>query len=172
MKIQDTIVQGTFGINVACSTMIGQNFGAGNHDRVKRTLFCAWGFSAICYGLFAALLAFSPHGLYALFTSESEVLALSPLFVTSTLLSYPGFVIMRGTNGLVQGTGFALLGFCASLFDAVILRVGLSMLFGFALNMGLFGFFLGFALAVYGSALPQLGYFLSGKWRNRKLLID
>lgn len=172
LKINDLITQGTFGINVACTTMIGQNFAAGNLERVKKTLFCAWLFAGICYGVFSICFALSPHGFFGAFTNDADVLALAPLFVRAALLSFPGFVIMRGTNGIVQGTGFALLGFCAAMLDAVILRICLSLLFGFGLHMGLGGFFLGFCLAVYGSALPQLIYFLSGKWKTRRLMVE
>jgi Na+-driven multidrug efflux pump len=59
-----------------------------------------------------------------------------------------------------------------SLLDGVILRIGLSWLLGTALNLGFYGFILGYALAPYGCAIPGFIYFVSGIWEKRKTLAD
>jgi Na+-driven multidrug efflux pump len=53
-----------------------------------------------------------------------------------------------------------------AILDGVVLRIGLSRLFGIVFEMGFFGFVLGYALAAYGYAIPSLIYFLSGIWRK------
>ena len=79
-------------------------------------------------------------------------------------------IIMRGTNGFVQGIGNSTLSMVFSLLDGFVLRVGLSYLLGVVLNMGLFGFFLGYGLAAYGTAIPGMIYFFVGKWKNKRYL--
>ena len=59
-----------------------------------------------------------------------------------------------------------------ALLDGVVLRIGLSWLFGIYLGWGFFGFVLGYALAPYGYAIPGVIYFLSGIWKKRKTLAD
>jgi Na+-driven multidrug efflux pump len=81
---------------------------------------------------------------------------------------FPALAIMKGTNGFIQGIGNAKLSFIFAVFDGVILRVLLSWFLGIYLNMGLYGFFLGFALATYGTAIPGLIYFLFVPWYKRK----
>jgi Na+-driven multidrug efflux pump len=79
---------------------------------------------------------------------------------------------MRGTGGFITGIGNARLGMVLALLDGVILRIGLSYLFGIVLGMGFFGFVLGYGLAPYGCAIPGMIYFLSGKWEKRKTLAE
>ena len=59
-----------------------------------------------------------------------------------------------------------------ALLDGVVLRIGLSWLFGIALDWGFYGFVLGYGLAAYGYAIPGVIYFLSGVWKKRRILAD
>lgn len=59
-----------------------------------------------------------------------------------------------------------------AILDGVLLRIGLSWLFGIGLGWGFFGFVLGYGLAPYGFAIPGLVYFLSGIWKKRRVLAD
>ncbi len=59
-----------------------------------------------------------------------------------------------------------------ALLDGVILRIGLSYLFGIVFQWGFYGMVLGYALAPYGYAIPSVAYFLSKRWEKRKNLAD
>jgi hypothetical protein len=59
-----------------------------------------------------------------------------------------------------------------NIIDGVVLRIGLSWLFGIAFGLGFYGFVLGYGLASYGYAIPSTVYFLSGKWEKRKVLAE
>ena len=85
---------------------------------------------------------------------------------------FPALAVMRGSGAFVQGIGEAKLSMLLALLDGVILRIGLSWLFGIYFNWGFYGFVLGYALAAYGYAIPSVIYFLSGKWEKRKVLAD
>ena len=73
-------------------------------------------------------------------------------------------------NGLMNGIGNSKLNLIFGLLDGVVLRISLSYILGIALNLGLFGFFLGYALAAYGTSIPGIIYYLSGKWKNYRML--
>ena len=47
-----------------------------------------------------------------------------------------------------------------------------GLLFGIVLGMGLNGFFLGHALAIWVTALMAFGYYLSGRWEHHKLAVQ
>ena len=59
-----------------------------------------------------------------------------------------------------------------AILDGVVLRIGLSWLFGIYFGWGFYGFVLGYGLAPYGYAIPSMIYFLSGIWKKRKVLAD
>ena len=159
------------GVMMAVSTIVGQNIGAGQFGRIRRGVYYAW---AICGGFFLffglAQLLF-PRTLYSIFTNDEEVLKLAPIIISALLLHYPALLIMKGTNGFVQGIGNALFGLIIAVLDGLVFRVSFSWLFGIYFKMGLYGMILGYALATYATALPNLFYFLFIPWHKRKTVI-
>jgi Na+-driven multidrug efflux pump len=103
---------------------------------------------------------------------DPQVIALSGTFISAILWMFPALTVMRGSNAFIQGIGNARLSMVLALLDGVVLRIGLSWLFGIALNWGFFGFVLGYGLAPYGYAIPSLIYFLSGIWKKRRILAE
>ena len=57
------------------------------------------------------------------------------------------------------------------LLDSVVARIAFSILFGIVLGLGLNGFFLGHALAIWVTALMSLFYYISGRWRTYRLAV-
>ena len=109
--------------------------------------------------------------LFMLFTGDEEVLNLAPAIVAMLLLHYPALLIMKGTNGFVQGIGNAVFGLVIALLDGFVCRIFFSWFFGIKLNMGLTGMVLGYALATYSTALPNMFYFFFVPWHKRKTVI-
>ena len=171
LKIDDFANKISLGVMVAVSTITGQNIGAGKFDRIRRGVYYAWAICGGFYLVFGALQILFPRVLYGFFTSDESVLELAPIIVSALLLHYPALFIMKGTNGFVQGIGNAMLDLVLSLLDGLVFRVGFSWFFGIRLNMGLYGMLLGYALASYSTAIPNLCYFLFVPWYRRKTVI-
>ena len=114
---------------------------------------------------------FFPRGMFSIFTDDPSVLDLAPVIVGGLLLHYPALLIMKGTNGFVQGIGNAVFGLIIALLDGFVCRIFFSWFFGIYLQMGLFGLVLGYALATYSTALPNLFYFLFVPWHKRQTVI-
>ena len=159
------------GVMMAVSTIVGQNIGAGQIGRIRRGVYYAW---AICGGFFlffGLAQLFFPRALYSIFTDDENVLKLAPIIISALLIHYPALLIMKGTNGFVQGIGNAVFGLVIAILDGLVFRVTFSWLFGIYFNMGLYGMILGYALATYSTALPNLFYFLFIPWHKRKTVI-
>lgn len=75
-------------------------------------------------------------------------------------------------QAVITGCGHVKLSFASGLMDGVILRLGISFTFAYPLHMGVIGFFYGNALARLAPVVIGVGYYLSGKWINRKLLVE
>ena len=160
------------GIQYAALPMISQNIAAKELKRAKKVVHSAWVFSGVFTVIFLSLYLCFGKQLFMLFSDDTAVHALSTTFIRAIIWLFIPFAIMRGTGAFVQGIGFAKFGMVLSILDGVLLRIGLSWLFGIYLNYGFFGFVLGYALAPYGYAIPSLIYFLSGIWKKRKVLAD
>lgn len=168
VKLDDIVTKVTQGIMQATTGMVGQNYGARKFDRIRRIVVYAWVLSFGFYAVYTALLLGNPEGMFRLFNSDPEVLALAPLFAYNIVWQFPGLVLMRGTNGFINGIGNASLALIFGLLDGVVLRIGCSWFLGTYLGMGLRGFILGYAIACYGMGVPALFYFLFCPWEKRK----
>ena len=171
-RIDDIINKICMGIQYAAMPMISQNLGAGQQKRAKHVVYVAWIYSAIFTVI--CMLAYICFGrqMFMLFSKDPLVHEMSSTFIKAILWMFPAFAIMRGSGAFIQGLGNARLSMILSILDGVALRIGLSWLFGIALNWGFFGFVLGYGLAPYGFAIPSLIYFLSGVWKKRKSLAE
>ena len=110
--------------------------------------------------------------LFMIFSDDVLVHEMSNEFIRAILWMFPAFAVMRGSGAFVQGIGNAKLSMVLALLDGVVLRIGLSWLFGIYFGWGFFGFVLGYGLAPYGYAIPSMIYFLSGKWQKRRVLAE
>lgn len=170
VKIDDIINKISQGIHHAAMPMISQNIGANKPERAKKTVYTAWVFSGIWTIVFIALYIFFGKQMFMLFSADPAVHEMSGTFIKAILWMFPALALMRGTGALIQGIGNAKLSMVLALLDGVILRIGLSWLFGIVFDWGFYGFVLGYGLAAYGFAIPGVAYFLSEKWRKYKVL--
>ncbi len=171
-------------IGMASSSMIGQNLAAGEIERAKKVVHTGlWMCVAIYVVVVSVLLAF-PREIFSVFTKEESVLRYARAAVTAFAVSSPAFMMMPSFNAFIQGIGNAVFSLVVAITDGVVARVSLSWLlgvvlgtsfFGNTLGMGdlgpAFGFFLGYNLAAYVTAIPSAVYVVSERWRKRALLV-
>ena len=172
VRIDDIINKISQGIQFAAMPMISQNIAANRPKRAVQVVRWSWVYS---FGLTAvAMVAYLIFGkqLFMLFSDDPLVHEMSGTFVAAILWMFPALAVMRGTGAFIQGIGNARFSMVLALLDGVVLRIGLSWLFGIALGWGFFGFVLGYGLAAYGNAVPGMIYFLSGVWKRRKVLAE
>ncbi len=160
----------TNALSTAGSSMVGQNIGAEKYDRVPKII----GISMVIDMAFALLLSFLtvcfPRAIFGMFNSDSEVLDLAMTYIPVAVLLYVGFAARSPFFALINGCGNARLNLVVGMLDGVICRIGLAMLLGLAAGMGIMGFWLGNAFAGYMPFLIGGVYFLTGKWKTRRLI--
>ncbi len=158
-------------MNMAGSSMIGQNLAARKAERVPRivrtSLVVSSGFALIL----SLIIVFFPEQVFSLFNSEPEVLEMSHEYVPIAVLTFFGYATRAPFFSLINGIGFASLGLFVGLVDGVIARIGLILLFDHVFRLGLMGAWLGQSIAGYACSIIGGVYYLSGRWKKRKLLI-
>lgn len=172
VKIDDIINKISQGIQHAAMPMISQNIAAGETRRSKQVVYWAWIYASIFTAVFMLAYILFGKQLFMLFSADPAVHEMSGTFIAAIMWMFPAFTIMRGTHSFIQGIGNAKLGLVLSILDGVLLRIGLSWLFGIYLGFGFYGFVLGYGLAPYGCAIPGLVYFLMGRWEKKRTLAD
>lgn len=160
----------TQGLGLGLTSMLGQNLGAHRQDRVSSTV--KWGIliSGVINLIFGLFFQLCPVLCFRLFTQDADVLAFAVMSMFCIVVELPGKTFMPACNGLVTAQGFITFSFITAFVDAFAGRVFLSWLLGIHWGMGAFGYFLGYTLATYLTAIPGLVYFASGLWKRKMLL--
>ena len=161
----------TQGLGLGTSSMIGQNFGAGKTDRVSKTVWFCILFTMIIMVAFGLFFGLMPEFSFRLFTQDETVLAYAGLGVAVILLQVPARFVMGACNSLITAIGYIKLSFIIAIIDAFLGRVFICWLLGSALGLGTTGYFIGYGTGTYVTALLAFGYFLSGRWKKRKILV-
>lgn len=171
-RIDDIINKISQGIQHAAMPMISQNIAAGKQKRSVQVVHWAWVYSAVLTVVSMTAYILFGKQLFMAFSDDPLVHEMSGTFIRAILWMFPALAVMRGSSAFIQGIGNAKLSMTLALLDGVVLRIGLSWLFGIALGWGFYGFVLGYGLAAYGCAVPGMAYFLSGIWKKRRTLAE
>ena len=172
VRIDDIVNKISQGIHYAAMPMVSQNIAAGKKERSVKIVHWAWIYSTILTVVFMTAYILFGKYLFMAFSDDPLVHDMSGTFIKAILWMFPALAIMRGSSAFIQGIGNARLSMVLALLDGVVLRIGLSWLFGIALGWGFYGFVLGYGLAAYGCAIPGMIYFLSGVWKKRRTLAE
>lgn len=172
IRIDDIINKISQGIQFAAMPLISQNIAAAKPKRAVKVVKYAWIFAAAWTVVFVAAYILFGKQMFMAFSDDVLVHQMSGTFIKAILWMFPALAVMRGSSAFIQGIGNARLSMVLALLDGVVLRIGLSWLFGIGLNWGFYGFVLGYALAPYGCAVPGMVYFLSGVWKKRRVLAE
>ena len=172
VRIDDIANKISQGIQFAAMPIISQNIAAKEQKRSVQVVRWAWVFSGILTVVFMTAYILFGKQLFMAFSDDPLVHDMSATFIKAILWMFPALAVMRGSSAFIQGIGNAKLSMVLALLDGVVLRIGLSWLFGIALGWGFYGFVLGYGLAAYGCAIPGMTYFLSGVWKKRRVLAD
>ena len=110
-------------ISSTASTAVGQNYGAGNYDRIKSVVFRC----LICSGILsivASLIMFLSRGyLLSLYTNNPESIKIASERMSIILFTYFFFGLMDVISQSMRGMGFSLVPMLIVLFGTCIFRV-------------------------------------------------
>ncbi len=158
--------------NTAGGTMVGQNIGAEEYRRVPRILLTILTVTGIIAVIMSSAYAVRPRSIIGLFTSDPAVLDLASSFIPAAVVCFVGSSFRGTAFALINGSGNSKLNLSVALLDGIVARIGFSYLFAFVFSMGCPGLWMGDACAGLVPGLIGLVYFISGKWRTRKYIID
>lgn len=168
-KFLEVFVQG---IDTASASMIGQNLGAKKTDRAGKTTLCTVSATLVCATGCCLLCLFCPHQIFGIFTSDEQVINLGATFLRIFILHFYASAVTGSFQAMVTGSGFVELGFMLGILDGVICKIGFSMIFMYVFHMGYIGLWWGVACSRILNGCICIYYYMSGKWKNRKLLTE
>lgn len=168
-KFLEVFVQG---IDGASAAMIGQNLGARETERARKITIYTWLSATVCAAFSALLCLTIPHQIFRIFTPDEAVIELGAVFLQIFCVHFFASAFTGSFQSMVTGCGFVELGFAIGVMDGLVCKIGLSWLFMYVFQMGYLGLWWGVACSRILPGCICLGYFLSGKWKTRKLLTE
>ena len=157
-------------IAAAATAFVGQNVGAGKHDRVKKCVKVAMAYAiGWCVIIFCVL--YPTRFLAASFFTDSEgAIQGAALMMQCLLPFYPLFAIQFTVCNVMRGAGESVIPMATVMFSQVIFRVPAVYLLAnfFGPHYMYYGFDVGWALG----AVIAVIYFLSGRWKRRGSLAE
>ena len=171
-KIQKFLDVFTTGVTQAAGAMVGQNLGARKQDRAAKTVWYTLGCS-LCIAAVLTLMALTiPRQVFGIFTKDEAVLTLGVTYMHLLIFHFIWSAVTSSFQSMVIGSGYATMNFMIGILDGVICKIGLSLIFVNLVGMGVVGYF--WAIA-WSRAMPGVIcciFFLSGRWKRRKLLTE
>lgn len=156
-------------LNTAGSSMVGQNLAAGEYRRVKGIIFRLFVITLTIAIILSALIIAFPEEIFGLFNEDKADEAFNAIameFVPIALLLFFASACRAAMNALINGSGNFKVNFATAILDGIVLRIGLSVLFGLVLGMEYFGFWLGDAIAGFTPFVIGVIYYFSGRWKK------
>ena len=154
------IVSNSF--TAAGSTMVGQNLGAKQYERVPKILRTVGFCTILISTVFAFVMVGFQDSIYRMFTSDEVVVSNAYILLIPIILNFYGAATRSIAFSLINGSGNTKLNYAVAVLDGIISRIGIAALLGFVVKMGCQGFWYGDALAGFIPFVIGMCYYFWG----------
>ncbi len=158
-------------MNTSGSTLVGQNIAAGKYKRVQKILLHLAAITLCTAAVCSLLLCLFPQQIFGFFTNnpadKAAVVEISGGYVPIAVLLFAAAGLRAVMNALINGSGHHKINFLTAFLDGIVMRIGLSVLFGLVLDMKHYGFWLGDALAGFTPFFIGFVFYLTGRWKTK-----
>lgn len=165
-KISSISILVSNALNTSGSTMVGQNIAAKKYDRVKKVMLSIAAISLSVATLISVVILIFPEAVFGIFTKDAAVLEIMWGYLPIAVLLFFGSSMRAIMNALLNGSGNYKVNFATAIFDGIIMRIGLAVLFGLVLDMKHYGFWLGDALAGFTPFVIGIFFYYFGNWKK------
>ncbi len=115
------MINGAFGISI--TTFVGQNYGAGRYDRMKKGVWICLGMYQVVAVLVSTLLfVFCPR-LFGIFTKDADVLRLGVQIMRPIVPCYVLFSFIEIFSGALRAVGDVLVPMLLTMFGICVFRI-------------------------------------------------
>ena len=163
MKVDGFNILPIMSFSMAATTFVGQNFGAGKLDRVKKSLWVTLGMGVVYTILTGVLLLVFQDPIMHLFTHEEDVVAFGCTAMHYFCPFYWELSILHGLAGTVRGTGKTIPPMVVLLVSLCVFRIGwIQWVLPFFSSID--GIFLLYPVSWGLGALMMVGYAWKANW--------
>lgn len=160
------MIMGAFGVSI--TTFVGQNFGAGQYGRMKKSVRVCLGMAlGASLGISGLLLA-GGEAIYRLFTDDPQVLEKGMQVLRTLVPFYFTYICVEVLSGAVRGTGDSLLPMILTCLGVCVLRV-VWVAVAVPLWPSITCVILSYPITWTVTSILFILYYLKGGWLKRRI---
>jgi len=169
LRIHMIVLMPAFALGGAAATLVGQNLGAGQPERARRSAWLASGIDAAFMAFAAVVLVLFAADVLSFFNREHEVIRVGARYLRIVSPSYVfaalGIVLGRG----LQGAGDTMAPMVITIVTLWGLQVPLAVLFSRLWTPATHGIWYAIALAMAVQGLLVTAWFETGRWKHARV---
>lgn len=156
-------------IGQAVTAMTGQNMGAQNLERVKKTVKCGlWLNVVITFSVVIIIQIFSESIIMMFDPASPEVIKEGVMYLRICCgINSLIYAVMYTFDSFAIGIGSANVAMFNAILDALVVRLPVSWILAFVFELGFPGIYIGQAISPVLPAIVGAVYFKSKSWRSR-----
>ena len=170
-KVNSFAILPALAMSSAVSSMAGQNIGAGEYARAKKTMTTGMGIAFAISVFVFAIVQVIPGPIISLFDTNPEVIATGANYMRFIALDYIFVPFVFCMNGLAIGAGYSNFALFNAFFSSILVRVPFAYLVVYFTELGFNGIGLATGLASLASVIVGIIFVCSNKWKNPKIRI-
>ena len=149
--------------------MVGMRLGEGRPAEARQVAWRIWLAGAVSVTLLGIIMAVFGRTMAGLYSTDKAVIDMSqPILWLSIFLSVPGMSI-NSMDGTLRAGGDAKYVMAASMVGVWFIRLPLTWLLAYRLNMGVFGVFMANCISLAFRMVMGIIRFASGKWIHQTI---
>ena len=168
-KVNSFAILPALAMSSAVSSMAGQNIGAGEIDRAKKTMFAGMRIAFLISAVVFVIVEAFPDFIIGLFDKTPETIETGRTYLRFIALDYLLVPFVFCMNGLAIGAGYTNFALFNACFSSIIVRVPLAYLVVKVSTLGFNGVGLATGLASAASIIVGIIFISSGKWKKPKI---
>ena len=158
LRIEQVAMLPMVGLNTAAVILVGQNFGAGKHQRVTAIAWTALGYGVPLMAACALLVFPFRTNLMVLFAADPEVIRLGAAYLAVAVLNFCAYALLMIGSGILQGMKRPVFALVIGLFRHIFGPLVVLWLLDPILGFGLPGIYWGIFAVAWIGALTSLLY--------------
>jgi putative MATE family efflux protein len=156
-------------IGFALSTSAGQNTGAKNIKRIKKTASVGLKLVGIINTIVLIIGYVFARQIGMLFLNDPEAINQTVIYLRIFCFFYLPFGLMSALNSVTQGIGNTIFPMLVTVASVYFIRIPLAYFLAFVQNIGVKGVYIAMALSPVFGFIAIASYYYSGIWKKRVL---
>ncbi len=153
IRIEQLLLMPALGLNAAVMALVGQNYGAGNMERVKEIYAKSLKVAALISLVFIPTMIFLSPLMMTQFTNNKEIIDVGVYYLRADAFAFYGYMMLFCSNALLQAVKQPLFPLVIGILRQMVLPIAAFFVLIDVLGYGLYSIFWAIVVIVLSSSL-------------------